>query len=135
MSVDIRLPNITGKTEAEQLEQVKSYLHQLVEQLNWGLSAVESNAVYTLQRYSASSENKKSAEEEAQNTFNSIKSLIIKSADIVESYYEVINARLEGIYVAKSEFGTYSEETAAEIEANSTSIEQLYSNIQEIISE
>lgn len=27
-------PNITGKTEAEQLTQIKSYLFQLVDQLN-----------------------------------------------------------------------------------------------------
>ena len=42
MSTNIRFPNITGKTEAEQLVQVKSYLHQLVEQLNWALSTIES---------------------------------------------------------------------------------------------
>lgn len=41
--MNIRFPNIKGKTEAEQLEQVKSYLHYLVEQLNWTLSTLESN--------------------------------------------------------------------------------------------
>ena len=42
MSIDLRYPNIQGKTEAEQILQVKSYLHQLVEQLNWALNTVES---------------------------------------------------------------------------------------------
>lgn len=134
MSVEIRLPNITGKTEAEQLSQVKSYLYQVVEQLNWSLKNVESSAIYAAQR-SVGTSKKGNTEEEAQNTFNSIKSLIIKSADIVESYYETINARLEGMYVAQSDFGTFSEQTVSEIEANSTSIEQLYSDIQQIVSD
>lgn len=38
---NIRYPNITGKTEAEQLAQMKSYLIQLVDQLNWALSVLE----------------------------------------------------------------------------------------------
>lgn len=37
MSVNIRYPNISGFTEKEQISQIKSYLHQLVEQLNYAL--------------------------------------------------------------------------------------------------
>lgn len=40
MSVNIRYPNITGGTEREQLSQVKSYLYQLVEQLNYALPTI-----------------------------------------------------------------------------------------------
>lgn len=40
--MNIRFPNITGATEAEQIAQIKSYLHQLAEQLNWALSVLES---------------------------------------------------------------------------------------------
>ena len=32
--INIRLPNITAGTEREQLIQVKSYLHQLAQELN-----------------------------------------------------------------------------------------------------
>jgi hypothetical protein len=39
--MNIRYPNISGKTEAEQIAQIKSYLHQLVDQLNWALSVLE----------------------------------------------------------------------------------------------
>lgn len=38
MSVNIRYPNITGNSEKEQMAQVKSYLYQLVGQLNYALS-------------------------------------------------------------------------------------------------
>ena len=37
MSVNIRYPNITGRSEKEQLTQIKSYLHQLVDNLNYAL--------------------------------------------------------------------------------------------------
>ena len=37
MSVNLRYPNISGLTEKEQLVQIKSYLHQLVEELNYAL--------------------------------------------------------------------------------------------------
>lgn len=39
--MNIRYPSITGKTPQEQLEQMKSYLHQLADQLNWALSVLE----------------------------------------------------------------------------------------------
>lgn len=40
--INIRLPNITAATEKEQIMQIKSYLHQLVGDLNWALSTLES---------------------------------------------------------------------------------------------
>lgn len=40
MSLNLRYPNITGASEKEQLTQIRSYLHQLVEQLNYGLPTI-----------------------------------------------------------------------------------------------
>lgn len=42
MSINIRYPNISGFTEREQITQIKSYLHQLVEQLNYALPNIGS---------------------------------------------------------------------------------------------
>jgi hypothetical protein len=42
MTPQIRYPNITGKTPEEQIAQMKSYLHQLVDQLNYLLSEKDS---------------------------------------------------------------------------------------------
>lgn len=39
----IRLPNITAATEAGQLQQIKTYLYQLAQELNWALSQLEEN--------------------------------------------------------------------------------------------
>ena len=38
--MDFRYPNITGKSEREQLEQMKRFLRQLVDQLNYAFSVI-----------------------------------------------------------------------------------------------
>lgn len=38
--MDFRYPNITGKSEKEQLEQMKRFLRQLVDQLNYVFSVI-----------------------------------------------------------------------------------------------
>ena len=85
MSIDLRLPNITATTEAGKLQQVQSYLFQLVEQLNFALKSVGSAAGSNVVLETASSTGAK-REQEAQATFRDIKALIIKSADIVNAY-------------------------------------------------
>lgn len=41
MSMYFRYPNITGKTEREQIDQLKRYLYQFVDQLNYVLPLLE----------------------------------------------------------------------------------------------
>lgn len=134
--IDIRLPNITGSTEREQLAQMKSYLHQLAEQLQWALQNVDTNnntsVVMPTARSLAPIVSGSPSQSDPQATFASIKSLIIKSAEIVDAYYDEINAELEGLYVAESDFGAFAESTKAQIEANSTGITQTFTNIQAI---
>ena len=38
---NIRYPNITGKTPEEKLQQMESYMRQLVDQLNYLLTMIE----------------------------------------------------------------------------------------------
>lgn len=45
MSVDFRMPKIDGATEGEQLSQIKSYLYQLVPQLQWALKNIDTTTV------------------------------------------------------------------------------------------
>lgn len=139
MGVEIRLPNITGTTEREQLLQLKSYLYQLSEQLQWAFDTIDtsgkSGAAYVVSEAPRVLASSGPSSSDAQATFASIKSLIIKSADIVDAYYEEINKRLESVYVAQSDFGAYAEQTALEIEATSKSITQNYENVQVLIQE
>lgn len=139
MSIDIRFPNITASTESGKLQQFQSYLFQLVEQLNWALNNIDS--------IGGTSEGKTSTavatapKDDPISNFNSIKGLIIKSADIVTAYYEKIDnlLKLSGEYVAEATFpegsATFVENTNLKVEANSQSIVQFYTDIQQIISD
>lgn len=134
MGINIRFPSITGKTEAEQLLQVKSYLHQLVEQLNWALSSIESGngAVDTADKKTSGNTVTK---EELATSYNELRSLIIKSADTVTAYSQAVEARYESLYVAQSDFGTYTEQATQSITENATAIESFYESMQEILTE
>ena len=135
MNATIRYPNISGGSEAAQLLQVKSYLHQLVDQLNMTLKDVERGAATSTSAAASKVVSQKTdTDATAQSTFNAIKALIIKSADIVNAYYEEINTRLEGVYVAESDFGDYAQKTTQDIEANAENIKQLFTNVQTVVS-
>lgn len=126
---DIRRPNINAPTTEGQLEQIKSYLYQLTNQLNFAIKASDNVSGATVRDQDG---NVIPYNANAEKTFFAIKDLIIKSADIVEAYYETISKRLAGHYVAKSDFGTFKQETNASFEATSTSVTQNYESIQTI---
>jgi hypothetical protein len=133
-SFDIKFPNITAPTESGKIEQIRSYLFQLADQLKWALNSIESSGEKVLQQGNQST-SKELTEKEAQASFNSVKALIIKSADIVNAYYEQFNERFVGEYVAHSDFGTYMDQTTQEINKNSTEMESLFANLQQIITD
>ncbi len=127
---EFRYPNITDSTNEGQMRQIRSFLHQLTDQLNYALKDVESSVERV--RTIVVEDSGKSEEEKAASTFNSIKSLIIKSADIVSTYSEEISKTLSGEYVAQSVFGTYSEHTSNRIAANSSKIDISFTNQQAV---
>lgn len=124
MSVSIRYPSITGATEAEKLKQMQSYMHQLVEELNWALNNIDSiSAAPTAKPNTAASTAQK---DDPISNFNSIKGLIIRSAEIVNAYYDKIDSllKLSGYYVAKSDFGDFEEETKNLVSATDKQLRQ-----------
>lgn len=133
--VDLRLPNINSPTTEGQLLQMKQYMFQLTRELNFALKEVKASETQAQQLSQGGDKNSSQSltdEESAMETFSKVKNLIIKSADIVNAYYEVINAQLKGIYVAESDFGIYKEETEGKLEATSESLSQHYTSIKEI---
>lgn len=133
MNIDLRPLNLTATTPEAKIAQIQSYLVQFVSQLQYALYSIEEQEKEYIERI----ENKQkeiTPEKEAESTFNSIKSLIIKSADIVNAYSEEINRELSGLYVARSDFGTYSEQTSRLIEENSKYTQDVFLNVQEISS-
>ena len=134
MAIDIRLPNINGKTDTEQLAQIKSYLYQFASQLQWALGTVDSGENSNASAPDSSAPTKN---EDPTSNFNELKGLIIKSADIVDAYYEKIDEllKLSGDYTAQSEFGTFKEETTIALSATDKKIEQNVTDLQSIYDE
>lgn len=126
MSIRIQKPNITAANDHERLHQIQSYLYRMAGQLQWAFDSLEIGSAAGQNQSSVVTGGKKT--ENSAETFSQLKNLIIKSADIVNAYYQQISKRLEGVYVAQSDFGTYKQETELEIQANSESINQLFSN-------
>ena len=132
MSINIRLPNITAQNDAGKLAQVQSYMYQLVEQLNWALNTIETAGTGAELPTVKFQQSEAISPKEAEDTFNSIKALIIKSADIVMAYEQTIMTNFNGKYFADSDFGQYLEETNRVIEENSKGVTESYTNIQRI---
>lgn len=78
MSVNLRYPNITALSEKEQLAQIKSYLHQLVEQLNYSLPNLGSGEVAS-QPTSAQSEN---------ISYSELRAFVIQELQEMESRFD-----------------------------------------------
>ena len=135
MGLDIRLPNITATDPEGKMSQMQSYMHQLVEQLNWALSSVDNAIQGNTANVVMTSQNGSNSEEDAVNTFNSIKALIIKSADIVKAYEESMKTEYNGEYIAVSDFGTYLEKTNVTIEENSHYISEAFAKVETITRE
>lgn len=132
--VDFRLPSITG-SETEQLSQIRSFLYQFIPQLQWAMSQLNTTAgsAYVVKKENKAAEQKESFN--AEVAFGALKPLIIKSADIVQAYYEEISSRIVGSYVAESDFGAFVEKTEQEIVQSSTDIEQIFHDMQGILTD
>lgn len=130
---DLRLPDIKGN-DREQLKQIRSYLYQLIPQLQFALDSKDVPSGYVVETPAPKSQNDASSPSTAV-TFASLKPLIIKSADIVKAYYEKINTMLVGSYVAQSDFGTFSEQMEQMIHQSSTEVEQVFKDIQQIFTD
>ena len=104
-----------------------------MQELNWALSTVESgNNNAAVQKAASSGAVTK---EELKTSFNELKSLIIKSSNVVSAYSEVAEERYNSLYVAQSDFGTYTEEASQQIKKKSTAIESFYENMQKVLTD
>ena len=130
MSIELRRPQFSG-TDRDKLQQMHSYIYQLVDQLQYAFETVEpKNGETTVIKQTftqTSSENRPATPEDAEATFAAIKNLIIKSGDIVDAYYEEINERLISsneyvMYNGDNGFNKFREDTMMAITKNSENI-------------
>ncbi len=124
---EIRLPELTGGSEQEQLRKIQNYLFTLAQQLQIAFDSLEGNSQKEVV-YTPTASARKQADTAA------LKALILKSAKVTEVLEERVEKRLEGKYVAVSQFGTFQQETSQSITANSQAIEQQFTNLQQLTS-
>lgn len=89
MNLNLRYPNITGLSEKEQLAQIKSFLHQLVDQLNYALPS-DSASTQTFQVQGA------------DVSYYELRSLIMHDLQQMKSDFEMLSQKMESEYVHKS---------------------------------
>ena len=98
MSLNIRYPNITGATERDQVAQIKSYLHQLVENLNYALATLEKG---TASAEGAGSESTKATSagtvsvQGGEMSYYELRSLIIQDLQKVNDLFDQLYKQLE----------------------------------------
>ena len=84
MSVNLRYPNITGRTEKEQITQIKSYLHQLVDHMNYAMP----------NSGSAQTESQQTAEKQGTEiSYYELRSLIIQDLQEVQKMVDQLEAK------------------------------------------
>lgn len=86
MSINIRYPNITASSEKEQIAQIRSYLHQLVNQLNYELPNIGSG-----DGTAKSTDTKSTQTYEVQGTevsYYELRSLIVQDLQKVDAMIE-----------------------------------------------
>ena len=127
----ISYPNLTAASEKEQLAQLKSWLYQLTDQLNLSLASLRSSGSSGAAAASAAYISGGSQE---KVNFQTLKSLILKSGQVLEACSQEVEKRLTGKFVTESVFGTYSQETAQTITANSRQLRAVLEELQTIVS-
>ena len=101
---DIRLPNISASADAStQMAQMRSYLYQMVEQLNWALSALDSGGTASLPVQTASrsvqtvGKTEPATSDETDQRMANLRDLIIKSAESVQMELDEIKKDYKSI--------------------------------------
>ena len=134
---EIRMPTIRSTSTDGQVKEIREYLYQLTNNLNVALKSVEKqeeNYKTAIEFIKATID--KPIEEKAAETFVSLKNLIIKSADIIDSYYDEIATKLEGHYMALTnngeDYAKFVEDTKNYQIDTSTSNTNVYESVQKI---
>lgn len=105
------------------------YLYRVTEQLNLALSnlGAENFAANSTARQVLSGGMSGEQKKTLMDGLGNLKSLIIKTADVVQAEMDVLKVSLESKYVAVSDYGTYQENIESQLTATAASIEQAIS--------
>ena len=127
---DIRLPNISpGADMQTQMAQMRSYMYQMVEQLNWALNALDSSAPATdggasareqqLPGQTAAAGGEEKTEDDTNQRMANLRDLIIKSAEAAQRELDNVKKDYKSISSVTEEY--YRSTSATELSGGSWS--------------
>ena len=102
MSLNLRYPNITGLSEKEQLAQIKSYLHQLVEQLNYA----------TIDSGDGASQSASSQSDDI--SYSELRAFVIQELQEIENSVDRLSTKMQLEYVSDEELPEAIEDALAQ---------------------
>lgn len=129
MELNLTSPPVLQGNEREQLLQIRSYLIQMQRQLVVAMEGIKPQQIAADVETAIRGTSKTLPDGGAatiEQTYNTLKSLIIKNADSVTNTIQQINTRLESDYVATSTFGEYAQQAANAMTATATEVVQSY---------
>lgn len=127
----IELPSLPEGNAQKQLEALYSYLYQMAETLNNNLAEIGDTEFTDLEMETVR-EIVGSGNAEAGTEAETLKSLIIKTAQFVKSEIDQYNLKLIGSYESEGKLGKYVRKTKLDVDVTPTGIQQNYT-FQEII--
>lgn len=122
------LPPRPEGTAQQQLQRQYAYLFQMAQQLNLALEHLDgavSGVEQSVESLSAAQRRTGITPEEKQQ-YDTLKSLILRTAGEIRSEMDKLEVELAGEYVAVSSFGTYLEKLNSTIQADPAAITQYY---------
>ena len=123
MSINIRYPNITGLSEKEQIAQIKSYLHQLVEQLNYVFPKLDSGAAATsTDTYEVQG---------GEVSYYDLKSLVLQELQTVRNLFDELSAGIEGKYISIDELDNIADQVMGRVSFSIDENGDLYYEVEE----
>ena len=125
------MPMTPAGSLQEQMTQQYAYLVQMAQQLNLALGQLEEGAgggtgLASARRQAASRSGGSTIDKAAQQ-YETLRSMIIKTAAQVEKTTQELTAQMKERYVASSDFGQYIADLSAYLEANPEALTQYYS--------
>lgn len=100
MAYLIPQPNISSASPTQKVEQMQNYLFTLSENLNWILNTIDRKAENGSDLRSVSGGGIAVTQQEAETVFNAIKSLIMQSSEVIESFYKNLKDRYDEDYAS-----------------------------------
>ncbi len=130
------MPMTPAGSLQEQVKQQYAYLVQMAQQLNLALGQLEESTGggtgLASARRQAASRMGGSTIDKAEQQYETLRSMIIKTAAQVEKSTQELTAQMKERYVASSDFGQYIAGLSAYLEANPAALTQYYSFVSDL---